>query len=135
LKNQIVPGETFTVVFLDLDGFKNINDTLGHSVGDKLLKAVGQRLLHSVREEDIVSRFGGDEFSLILPSVGASEAGFYAKGILDELGKSFTVDDADIYISPSIGLSVYPQDGETAETLINHADAAMSHAKSIGKNN
>lgn len=128
--------DEFTVMFLDLDRFKIINDSLGHSVGDELLKSVGQRLIHCVGPHDLVSRFGGDEFAVLLTNTKASEAALYAERILERLGQNFEVRDGiDIYISPSIGLSVYPADGQNTETLMKHADTAMYHAKSQGKNN
>ncbi len=127
-------NEPLTVMFLDLDGFKNINDTLGHIAGDELLRIVGQRLIGVLRKEDIAARFGGDEFALLLPRMGVEEATVCARKILQELGRSFTVNDVEIYISPSIGLSTFPQDGSTSDLLIKHADAAMYHAKVKGKN-
>lgn len=128
-------NEQFVVMFLDLDGFKEINDTLGHSVGDKLLKAFGERLVLSVRLMDITSRFGGDEFALILPGIGEKEVAEYATRILKKLEQSFMVNNMQVYISTSIGVSIYPLDGTTSDLLIKHADAAMYHAKANGKNN
>lgn len=104
-------NDSFTVMFLNLDGFKEINDTLWHSVGDKLLKAFGERLVRSVRIMDFASRFGGDEFALILPGVGEKEAGKYATRVLKKLEDSFLIDNMQVYISASIGLSIFPQDG------------------------
>src|SRR5699024_6409089 len=135
IKHSEESNKHFSVLFLDLDRFKNINDTLGHMVGDELLKAVGQRLVHSVRKKDIVARLGGDEFALLLSDTNAEEVTACAERILEQLGKTFTVCDMDIYISPSIGISTFPQDGQDPETLIKHADAAMYHAKAQGRNN
>lgn len=125
----------FAVMFLDLDGFKSINDTLGHAVGDELLKEIGSRLIRSVRKDDIAARFGGDEFALLLPDVGEREAGECAKRILAKLGKGFSISNMEIYVSPSVGISLFPRDGDSPETLIKHADAAMYYAKAQGKNN
>lgn len=129
-------NEEFTVMFLDLDRFKIINDTLGHTLGDKLLQAVGDRLLSSVGSEDIIARFGGDEFAVVLTNKDGAEATKYAERILNKLGQNFEIGDGiDVYISPSIGISVFPKDGQNSESLIKHADTAMYHAKSEGKNN
>lgn len=125
----------FAILFLDLDGFKSINDTLGHTVGDELLKEVGNRLLHSVRDKDTTSRFGGDEFALLLPDVDEVAAVPYAVRILEKMSQSFYVGDAEVYVSPSIGISLFPEDGMSADDLIKHADAAMYYAKAQGKNN
>jgi len=127
--------EQLAVMFLDLDGFKNINDTLRHAFGDELLKAVGQRLVRSIRPQDVAARFGGDEFALLLSNMGAEEAQACAKQILSELGRKFVLGDLEIYASPSVGISIFPQDGQTSDLLIKHADAAMYHAKARGKNN
>lgn len=127
--------EHLAVMFLDLDGFKTINDTLGHAVGDELLKAVGQRLVRTLRKQDVAARFGGDEFALLLPGMDTKEALDCASMILSELGRKFVLGELEIYVSPSIGISIFPQDGQTSDTLIKHADAAMYHAKTQGKNN
>lgn len=128
-------NEIFTVMFLDLDRFKNTNDTLGHAVGDELLKAVGNCLCDLIGQEGLVSRFGGDEFVVLLPDTSESKAAKYASQISDRLRRIFIIDNVEIYISTSIGLSMYPQDGDTTDLLIKHADAAMYHAKSQGENN
>jgi diguanylate cyclase (GGDEF)-like protein/PAS domain S-box-containing protein len=124
------------VLFLDLDRFKYINDSLGHAVGDQLLQSVSKRLLTGVRGSDTVSRQGGDEFVILLSEVAHPEdAGTSAKKILQLLAASHTIEDHELHISGSIGISVYPQDGEDAETLIKNADTAMYHAKESGRNN
>mgnify|MGYP001496404868 CR=1 FL=1 len=127
--------EQFAVMFLDLDGFKEINDKLGHNVGDEFLKTFGKRLVRSVRLMDIISRFGGDEFALILPGVSENEAAAYAQSILKKMENSFMVENLQVFVSTSIGISMYPRDGTTAKLLIKHADAAMYQAKANGKNN
>ena len=126
---------SFAIMFIDLDRFKNVNDSMGHSVGDQLLKLVGERLQKWVRKSDIVSRHGGDEYVILLPSSNASDAETVAASILQSLSKAFTLNNIDIYISSSIGISVYPEDGPNYETLIGHADSAMYLAKESGKNN
>lgn len=124
------------VVFLDLDRFKNINDTLGHSIGDLLLKAVGERLTGFLREDDTVSRHGGDEFTILLPDVNyVQDAAKVALKIINVLSKVFIIEGHEIFITTSIGISVFPSDGDDAETLVKSADIAMYAAKEQGRNN
>ena len=124
------------VIFLDLDRFKNINDSLGHHVGDLLLIEVAARLSSSVRASDIVARLGGDEFVMVLPQIqsGISAAHIVAK-VQQALSHAFLLDGHELRITPSIGVSVFPHDGETVEVLMKNADAAMYHAKASGRNN
>ncbi|MES2536804.1 MAG: EAL domain-containing protein [Pseudomonadota bacterium] len=123
------------ILFLDLDHFKSINDTLGHAVGDKLLQAVGQRLKGCVRTSDTVSRQGGDEFVILVSEIEHIEdASRIAEKIINALTLPYQVDEHTLYITTSIGISVYPADGVEAEMLIKHADAAMYHAKKSGRN-
>jgi diguanylate cyclase (GGDEF)-like protein/PAS domain S-box-containing protein len=124
------------VIFLDLDRFKYINDSLGHVTGDKLLQSVSRRLLTSVRASDTVSRQGGDEFVILLSEITHPEhAATSAKKILHSLNAPHSIGGQDLHIDGSIGISVYPEDGEDAETLIKNADTAMYHAKESGRNN
>jgi len=124
------------VLFLDLDNFKLINDTLGHMVGDKLLRSVAQRLRECVRGSDTVSRQGGDEFILLLPEEkDGGDAALTAERILTALSVSHTIDEHELHVTPSIGISVYPADAKNFETLIKNADTAMYHAKESGRNN
>ncbi|MDQ0247765.1 diguanylate cyclase (GGDEF)-like protein/PAS domain S-box-containing protein [Bacillus fengqiuensis] len=127
--------QTLTVMFIDLDGFKNVNDTLGHEAGDLLLKEVADRLHRLVREDDFVSRLGGDEFIIVLEEVGEQEAGDIAQRILDEISIPYDIHEQKAHVSPSIGISIYPTNGENQETLIENADKAMYFAKHNGKNN
>lgn len=123
------------VMFVDLDRFKTINDTLGHEVGDKLLVAVADRLKRVLREGDTVARVGGDEFVVVLPEVGKDrDAAVVARKILDLLADPFRVDAHELSVTPSIGIAVAPGDGDDPETLLRHADAAMYEAKSAGRN-
>jgi diguanylate cyclase (GGDEF)-like protein/PAS domain S-box-containing protein len=123
------------VLFLDLDGFKNINDTFGHDFGDLLLKSVAVRLKNSIREGDTVARLGGDEFVLILDALAAPDHTYLvAKKILDGLSKPFHLQEREIFITASMGIAVYPDDGENYETLVRNADIAMYRAKEEGKN-
>ena len=127
---------SLAVIFLDLDHFKNINDSLGHAIGDNLLQSVSRRLLGSVRKSDTVSRLGGDEFVILLSETTKPEdAATSAKKILLSLSGAHSIGGLDLFIDGSIGISVYPGDGEDAETLIKNADTAMYHAKDLGRNN
>jgi len=124
------------VLFLDLDRFKYINDSLGHAVGDQLLQSIAKRLLASVRNSDTVSRQGGDEFVILLSEISHPEdAATSARKILLSLNVPHSIDGHDLHIAGSMGISIYPGDGEDAETLIKNADTAMYHAKESGRNN
>lgn len=124
------------VMFMDLDGFKHINDSLGHAVGDGLLQSVAQRLVACVRHSDTVSRQGGDEFVLLLPYIEhAEDAARSAQKMLTALALPYQIDGNDLHISVSIGISIYPDDGQDVETLIKCADTAMYVAKENGRSN
>jgi diguanylate cyclase (GGDEF)-like protein/PAS domain S-box-containing protein len=124
------------VLFLDLDRFKNVNDTFGHNVGDLLLRAVAVRLTNCVREGDTVARIGGDEFVVILDGLAAPDhIHLVAEKILDGLSKPFKIQDRELYVTASIGIAVYPDDGDSYETIVRNADVAMYRAKEEGKNN
>jgi len=124
------------VLFLDLDGFKNINDSLGHSIGDKLLQSISTRLLACVRKSDTVSRQGGDEFIVLLPEVThAADAAISAAKIINDLKNAYSIGEHRLHVTVSIGISTYPDHGENAETLIKNADTAMYHAKQSGHDN
>ncbi len=128
-------SELVALMFLDLDGFKQVNDTLGHDTGDQLLKVVAQRLTNSLRSSDIVSRLGGDEFTVILPGIPEAEyASKVAENILGTLSQVFLLEGKNIFVTVSIGISLYPLDGDIEETLIKKADAAMYRAKQLGRN-
>ncbi|OIQ74324.1 cyclic di-GMP phosphodiesterase Gmr [mine drainage metagenome] len=129
-------GRKLAVMFLDLDRFKHINDSLGHAVGDQLLQSVAQRLVDCVRHSDTISRQGGDEFVLLLSYIEhAEDAARTARKILAALVRSHAIDGHDLHISVSIGISIYPDHGQDAETLIKSADTAMYYAKEGGRNN
>jgi len=122
------------ILFLDLDGFKHINDSLGHAVGDKLLQSIAKRVVDCVREADTVSRQGGDEFVVLLSEVGrAEDAAIAASKILQAVARAHPIDQQDLHVTTSIGVSVYPDDGLDAETLIQNADTAMYQAKANGR--
>ena len=127
-------GRKFAVLFLDLDGFKHINDTLGHAAGDKLLQSVAERLVKCVREEDTVSRLGGDEFVVLLSEVEPIKtAAIAARRILLAVTDFHVIDDKKLHITTSIGMSFYPDNGNDAEALIKNADTAMYQAKNNGR--
>ncbi len=124
------------VVFMDLDHFKFVNDSLGHSVGDKLLKAMGERLRATLREGDTVGRVGGDEFVLILADQNNEEVIFRAmQRITAKVAEPITVEGKELYVTCSAGISLYPQDGPDVDTLLKNADAAMYRAKEHGRSN
>jgi diguanylate cyclase (GGDEF)-like protein/PAS domain S-box-containing protein len=124
------------VMFVDLDLFKRINDSLGHAVGDKLLQQVASRIVACVRRSDTVGRIGGDEFVVLLSQVGhAEDAVFIARKILSSLAAPYLIDQKQLQINASIGVSTYPGDGTDSEMLVHRADTAMYEAKKLGRNN
>ena len=123
------------VLFLDLDHFKNINDTLGHPIGDLLLKEVSSRLIECVREEDIVSRLGGDEFSILLEEMhDPNFASIVARKIIGLLSKKYILDNHEVFVTCSVGISIFPNDGDDITTLLKNADSALYRAKDQGRN-
>ena len=122
------------LIFLDLDHFKRINDSLGHSVGDDLLCAVSERLASVIRKVDTLARLGGDEFIFALPGIQAAAAAEVARRLLEVCASPFSVAGHDLTISPSLGISLYPRDGKDLETLLRNADTAMYKAKELGRN-
>ena len=124
------------ILFIDLDRFKVINDTLGHDIGDEVLITVAKRLSTTLRESDFISRWGGDEFVMIVENLSsASEAAVIAANIIDKLKEPMEIQSYHLITTASIGISLYPENGEDANTLIKHADSAMYLAKDMGKNN
>jgi diguanylate cyclase (GGDEF)-like protein len=141
-------GELLATCYLDIDGFKRVNDTLGHSGGDRLLHEIGQRLVSSVRfsdavarsaaggEEEAISRLGGDEFTVLLTEISdVQDAARVARRVQEGLSKPFLIDGHELFATASIGIAIYPFDGEDAETLLRNADTAMYCAKSRGRDN
>ena len=123
------------LLFLDLDRFKIINDSLGHAVGDQLLRVIARRLGNCVRDEDTVARLGGDEFMVLLPRIsGSSDAGRIARKVIDCLVNPISCNGHELHITTSVGISIFPHDGTDAETLIKHADISMYRAKELGRN-
>jgi diguanylate cyclase (GGDEF)-like protein len=136
LPNSVRNHESLAVIFLDLDRFKLINDTLGHTLGDQLLQSVAQRLKDSLRSGDTVARWGGDEFTILIPRVNhIEEISQVAQRILQALENAFYLQEHELYISASLGIALLDQNSCDAETLIQHADAALYHAKDKGRNN
>ncbi len=129
-------GSWIAVMFLDVDRFKTINDTLGHDSGDRLLQCFAHMLMNCVREGDTVARFGGDEFAILLEDLESTKAASQiADKIKQALSRPFKADGQDLYVTTSIGISLYPDDGADAATLLKHADSAMYCAKDVGRNN
>ena len=129
-------GRELTILFLDLDGFKVINDSLGHQFGDLLLKDVSTRLLNCIREADTIARLGGDEFAILIEeSMNISDISIFANKILDMVALPIHIQEREMHISTSIGISSFPQDGEQPGLLLSNADIAMYKAKETGRNN
>ncbi len=128
-------GRLVALLFLDLDGFKSVNDSMGHLSGDLLLKEVANRLNTVVRKTDTVCRLGGDEYTIILPDIKSkNDVEMTAKDIRRLLSDEFNLGDKNIFITVSIGISLFPVDGVDSENLVKHADSAMYSVKSTGKN-
>lgn len=127
-------GEGFALLYVDLDGFKQVNDSLGHDVGDRVLVETAKRLREAVRENDFLARFGGDEFLLIIPSANPVIVTTIAQRMIDAMAKAFDIDSKTVYVSASIGIAVSPEDGRSAQDLLRHADTALYKAKATGRN-
>jgi diguanylate cyclase len=127
--------QTVAVMFIDLDRFKYINDTLGHRIGDLLLIEVAKRMEACTEKKDMLARQGGDEYILVFPQTSYQKVGLIAQDIIDSLKQPFFIEENELFITGSIGISMYPADGENAETLIKNADTSMYRAKDQGKNN
>lgn len=124
-----------TIMFIDLDGFKEVNDTFGHDVGDMLLKEVANRLNNSIREEDLLSRLGGDEFIIVFEETTKDEVASMAERLVTTLSPTYFIMDHTVSVTPSIGISTYPVDGDNLQLIITNADKAMYYAKAQGKGN
>ena len=136
IERAIRAGARVALLYIDLDHFKQVNDTLGHAAGDALLKAVGQRMKSSVRAVDTVARLGGDEFVVLLPDVNQiADVDLVARKLLDALMPAYALGDAAVAATPSIGISTYPEDSSDMDELLRHADAAMYQVKQGGRGN
>ena len=123
------------VMMLDLDKFKQVNDVLGHKIGDLLLKAVSERLKKTLRKSDTVARMGGDEFMIILPEIAHEyDAGMVAEKIIEVFQWPFRLETKELSVTTSVGVSIFPKDGTDTDTLIKHADIAMYCSKGLGRN-
>jgi diguanylate cyclase (GGDEF)-like protein len=128
------PDARVAVMFLDLDGFKHVNDSLGHAAGDELLRQAAERLNRNTRADDIVARLGGDEFLIALPFVQKpSEVAVVSARLVEALSRPFALSGGEAHVSASIGVSMYPDDGEHIDALVASADAALYAAKANGK--
>ncbi|MEA2462841.1 MAG: hypothetical protein QOJ98_588, partial [Acidobacteriota bacterium] len=125
-----------SVMFLDLDQFKLVNDTLGHTVGDRLLQVIGNRLVGCVRAEDTVARMGGDEFTILLADLSERRgAAAVAQKVLEAIRQPIVIDEHELYVTTSIGIAIFPDDGDDAEAVLKNADRAMYRAKEVGRDN
>ncbi len=135
LKRAEREGRHVAILFLDLDRFKNINDSLGHPVGDLLLQEAAKRILRLVRKEDTVARLGGDEFIILIDAIdGAQDVALLAEKVISAFGYPFAIKGHELHLTVSVGVSLYPQDGGDGDTLIRNADTAMYRAKEEGRN-
>ena len=123
------------MLFIDLDRFKLVNDSLGHLVGDRLLQEIARRLKATLRENDTVARVGGDEFQVVVCNVaGSVDAARIAEKLMRTLGEPFTLEDQELHVTASLGVSLFPRDGASGELLLKYADTALYEAKGEGRN-
>lgn len=134
ISSAVAAKKKFSILFIDLDRFKGINDTFGHGIGDKLLIKVAQSILPLLRSGDVLGRFGGDEFLLVLPGSDGGGVVLIVQRILDAFNAPFEIEGRSLRITPSIGIAIYPEDGQDIESLLKHADTAMYESKRLGRN-
>jgi diguanylate cyclase (GGDEF)-like protein len=133
-RRQERTGETFALLYIDLDGFKQVNDNLGHDIGDKVLIQTAGRLKSALRQSDLLARFGGDEFVLILPATDIGMVRTIARRMIEAMGRAFELDTKTVYVTASIGIALAPTDGANPADLLRHADTALYKAKGAGRN-
>jgi diguanylate cyclase (GGDEF)-like protein len=133
-KKQERTGQAFALLYIDLDGFKQVNDNLGHDIGDKVLVQTAARLKAAIRQSDMLARFGGDEFVLILPAADVDTVRIIAQRMIEAMGRAFELDTKTVYVTASIGIALAPTDGANPADLLRHADTALYKAKSAGRN-
>lgn len=135
LENAYRNNSKLAVLIIDLDYFKNINDTLGHDIGDILLQQISKRLIKVLDENDVLARMGGDEFTVLIPQIKSSDQAYkLAHSILEEIGRIFFINEHELYITASIGIAFYPEDGSESSVIMKHADSALYSAKESGRN-
>ena len=134
LRSHAQQGQALALMFLDIDHFKRINDSLGHDAGDQLLKEVAERIRHTLRDQDVVARFGGDEFCILVSLSRIEEARALARRIMARMKKPITLARRHMVMTTSVGIAIYPRDGETCEELLKHADLALYQSKGSGRN-
>ncbi|WP_332691750.1 putative bifunctional diguanylate cyclase/phosphodiesterase [Bosea sp. (in: a-proteobacteria)] len=133
-KKQDRTGQAFALLYIDLDGFKQVNDNLGHDIGDKVLVQTAARLKGAIRQSDMLARFGGDEFVLILPAADVDTVRIIAQRMIEAMGRAFVLDTKTVYVTASIGIALAPIDGANPADLLRHADTALYKAKAAGRN-
>ncbi|WP_332683643.1 putative bifunctional diguanylate cyclase/phosphodiesterase [Bosea sp. (in: a-proteobacteria)] len=133
-RKQERTGQTFALLYIDLDGFKQVNDNLGHDIGDKVLVQTAARLKAAIRQSDLLARFGGDEFVLILPAADVDTVRIIAQRMIEAMGRAFELDTKTVYVTASIGIALAPVDGANPADLLRHADTALYKAKAAGRN-
>ena len=134
IRNSDRHNNTIAFMLIDLDRFKEINDTLGHQIGDRVLTSLGRRLQQCIRKSDTIARLGGDEFALVVPGVNAEEARHFADKLTNTINAVLNIDGQNLFIDASIGIALYPDNSDDADTLIRYADIAMYHAKKANQN-
>lgn len=133
-KKQERTGQAFALLYIDLDGFKQVNDNLGHDIGDKVLVQTAARLKSAIRQSDMLARFGGDEFVLILSAADIDTVRIIAQRMIEAMGRAFVLDTKTVYVTASIGIALAPLDGDNPADLLRHADTALYKAKAAGRN-
>lgn len=133
-RRQERTGETFALLYIDLDGFKQVNDNLGHDIGDRVLVQTAARLKSAIRHNDLLARFGGDEFVLILPATDVATVRMIAQRMIEAMDRAFELETKTVYVTASIGIALAPADGATPADLLRHADTALYKAKAAGRN-